>query len=91
MKQLLSHKRLRRAVSVALVMIMLVCTSITDVRFYDGVLQFDFGGEVEAATGEIGTTELLTKNVVPDENLLNYLKDEVQKKVTVARDAITIK
>ena len=77
MKKILKNGRIRRVISTLMIITLLFCTTVTDVNLFYGFIHIDLGSKAEAATGNIDDSRKLDSSVVPDANLLQYLKEQV--------------
>lgn len=68
---------IRRVVSSCLAAAFVLTSTVTDVDMFNGMIHIDLSANVEAASGNIDDAQPLDASVIPDSNLLAYLKSEV--------------
>ena len=91
MKKILTNSRMRRVISSLLIITLLFCTTVTDVNLFFGLIHIDLSHEAEAATGTIDASTKLTSSIVPDNVLLEYLKNQVvAADSSIAKEDVTV-
>lgn len=92
MKEQRKKMHFRKCISWLLVLSMLLSITASDGGFFQQWLHLELAKRAQAATGEISDKILLDSTVVPDGNLLSYLKQQVMKADSSLQESrITVK